>query len=105
MSQNVEIMRTRPTEPLGSLIGEAQWHSIGKALGLSAPELQIVRCLFNGKKEAATALELRISVHTVHTHIGRMYRKLGVSDRCQLLLQAVAVYLQDSRPSTAVTSG
>ena len=76
-----------------SIFTEAQWRSIGRDLHLSGRELQIVQCVFKGESEAAIGQELGMSVHTVHTHVRRLYGKLGVSDRCQLLLEICAAYI------------
>ncbi len=83
------------------LISETQWRSLGAALGFSNRELQIVRCLFDGMREPEVGRKLGISPHTVHTHLVRMYRKLGVSDRCQLLLRVFGNYLARCSPQAA----
>ena len=69
------------------------WSRIGEALGLSGRQLQIVQCIFDDHVEARIALELGISEHTVHTHVERLYRKLGVSSRCELLVSVFAEHL------------
>ena len=94
-------MPERRDENPALLISEAQWSTLGEALGFSNRELQIVRCLFDGKKEPVIGPELGISPHTVHTHLVRMYRKLGVSDRCQLLLRVFGTYLAQCSPQEA----
>ncbi len=76
-----------------SIFTEAQWRSTGRALHLSGRELQIVQCVFKGESEAAIGQELGMSVHTVHSHIKRLYGKLGVSNRCELLLVICAAYI------------
>ena len=77
----------------GPLVGEPEWQVVRKTLRLSDREFQIVRAAFDGLREPAIARELGISTHTVHTYVTRMYCKLGVSDRSQLLLQVFAVLL------------
>lgn len=69
-----------------SLMTDAQWASIAHALGLSRRELQTVQGILDGEKEMAIALELGISVHTVHTHVEHVYRKLGIGSRCALVI-------------------
>ncbi|MCG8405712.1 MAG: helix-turn-helix transcriptional regulator [Phycisphaerales bacterium] len=75
------------------LLTDTQWRSIGTLLGLSTREFQIVQCIFDDMKEAAIAHELSISAHTVHTHIERLYRKTGVSNRCSLLIRIFAEFI------------
>jgi len=66
---------------------ETQWHGLACRLKLSPRELQIVRGVFRDKKERAIAAEYGISAHTVHTHLERLYRKLGVSSRVSLIVR------------------
>jgi DNA-binding CsgD family transcriptional regulator len=42
--------------------------------------------------EDQIARELGISAHTVHTHFERVYRKLGVRSRCQLIVSLFRAY-------------
>jgi DNA-binding CsgD family transcriptional regulator len=46
--------------------------------------LEITKRVFDDLKENQIAAELKISPHTVHTHLGRIYRKVGVSGRAHL---------------------
>ncbi len=50
----------------------------------------MVQHLFNAESETMIATSLGISVHTVHSHFRRLYTKLGVHDRCELLLHIFA---------------
>jgi DNA-binding NarL/FixJ family response regulator len=63
------------------------WTQIGRSLGLSGRQLQIVRGTFDDKTELAIAADLRISPSTVHTHVERLHHKLAITDRAQLLLR------------------
>ncbi len=83
----------RPRTPGHSLLSIGQWRSIAAALELSSRELQIIQCLFDGKHEPAVAQALGISEHTVHTHVKRLHRKLGVHDRCELLIRVFSAYI------------
>ena len=55
------------------------------APGLTARELQVVRCAARGKTNKAIAIELRLSEHTVKNYLFRAFEKLGVSSRVELL--------------------
>jgi DNA-binding CsgD family transcriptional regulator len=82
-----------------TLLSDDQWRLMRLSLRLSARELQIVQCIFDGQIEAAIALRLGISAHTVHTYMRRLYRKLGVRDRCELLVRVFAAYLSLCAPA------
>lgn len=60
---------------------------LARRLSLSPREVEVARGVLLDEKEFAIALNLGISVHTVHTHLERMYRKLGVSSRLQLAVE------------------
>lgn len=62
------------------------WLQIGQRLVLSERELQIVQCIFDDRHENQIARELDISGHTVHTHLERLYHKLGVGSRVELVI-------------------
>jgi ATP/maltotriose-dependent transcriptional regulator MalT len=76
-----------------SILPYAAWETIAKSLRISNRELQIVQGVFDDRKEYAIAHELKISMHTVHTHLERLYRKLGVTSRLGLVLCIVSEYL------------
>jgi len=53
---------------------------------LSPRQDQIVALLFKGYGDKQIALELGLSLPTVRTHMTRLFGKIGVSDRCNLLI-------------------
>ena len=72
---------------------------IARQASLSPRELQIVRHILLDEKEQTIAARLDISVHTVHTHLKRIYGKLGVSSRVELILEIFRVYVAYVRQS------
>lgn len=72
---------------------ERQWCAIAESLRLSEREFQIVRCCFDDLKESAIARHLGISYHTVHTHLERLYKKLGVCSRPAMMVQVFSAYI------------
>lgn len=76
-----------------AILSEQQWQAIAEALKLSNRELQIVHCIFDDRTEAGIARQLGISSHTVHTHLERLYRKLGVACRCGAAVRVFAEHL------------
>ena len=84
------VGRREPASFAGSAIFSSEaWTQIGRSLGLSGRELQIVRGTFDDKTEFAMAADLHISPSTVHSHVERLHHKLGITDRAQLLLRVV----------------
>ena len=76
-----------------SIVPQDAWKVIANSLRISDRELQIIQGIFDDRKEFAIADELTMSVHTVHTHVERLYRKLGVSSRVALVLYILSEYL------------
>ena len=75
------------------LLPPDSWQAIFHALKLSYRELQIVQGVFDDQKELAIARDLRISPNTVHTHMERLYRKLEVTSRVELVVRIFTEYL------------
>ncbi|NED97321.1 AAA family ATPase [Phytoactinopolyspora alkaliphila] len=89
----------RAEEELGSGRSAAAVESSSRAdTGLlTEAEQRIVRLVATGRRNREIAAELYVSVRTVETHLGRVFRKLGVRSRAELAsLAAVA----KSPPST-----
>jgi DNA-binding NarL/FixJ family response regulator len=79
------------------LLSNEEWQSIGCQLLLSGRELDILRCAVNGEKESDIACQLGISAHTVHTHLHRLFLKLGVSSRLEAIMLIFRAYIARSR--------
>jgi DNA-binding CsgD family transcriptional regulator len=72
-----------------SLLTELTWLEIARTLGLTKRELQIVQGVFDNLPKAGIAKRLKISGHTVHTHLNRLFKKLTVTTRTELVLRIV----------------
>ena len=77
-----------------SVFPDDTWRALAVALNLSERELQIVQAVFDDDKESVIAADLGISSHTVHTHLERLYRKLGVSSRVSLVGRVFVEFLR-----------
>jgi DNA-binding CsgD family transcriptional regulator len=62
---------------------------VSTAATFSPRELQIAQLLAAGLRNKQIATRLRISEHTVKFHLRRMFEKLGVESRTELLLRIV----------------
>jgi DNA-binding CsgD family transcriptional regulator len=85
--------RTRWQAAGSRIFSEQEWAKIGRSLKLSGRELQLVRGMFDDNTDFAIAADLGISPHTVHTHCKRSYRKLGVTDRAELILRVMREFI------------
>ncbi|HLK32162.1 MAG TPA: LuxR C-terminal-related transcriptional regulator, partial [Terriglobales bacterium] len=62
-------------------------------------EQQIVECIAAGLSNRETGDRLRLSEHTIKNYLARIYHKLGVSSRAEVIFYA-CTYLQQSRPQS-----
>ena len=77
-----------------TFLSDHAWHAIVRSLGLSTREAEIARLLLaDDSREDTIAATLAISPHTVHTHLERLYRKLGVSSRTQVVARMFHQYV------------
>jgi DNA-binding NarL/FixJ family response regulator len=75
------------------MFSDSIWRLLAGSLELSQREFQILQAVFDDQKESAIAANLGISSHTVHTHLERLYRKLGVTSRVTLVSRVFVEYL------------
>ena len=86
------------------MFSEAGWAEIARALRLSRRELQIVRGVFDNRTEHAIAADAGMADGTVHTHLERLYRKLAVTTRVQLVLCVIETSLLPKPPPPCANS-
>ena len=75
------------------MFNQPVWAAITRSFNLSNRELQLVRGVFDDCTDFSIASALKISAHTVHTHFGRLYHKLRVANRAQLIVRVVDEFL------------
>jgi len=85
-------------------LNEATWTHLGSALELSPRQLEITRCVFDGMSECAIGRLLGVSTSTIHTHLDRLYKKLRIHGRSELVVALFVAYASRrvgvDRPST-----
>src|SRR5437764_5110515 len=77
----------------GDLIGDKGWRKVAGPLRLSVRERQIARGIMAGEKECCIAQGLGLSPHTVHSYMRRLFLKLDVHSRSQVVAIIFAAYL------------
>jgi DNA-binding CsgD family transcriptional regulator len=76
----LDVLLSRATA-MGLLPG---WREFGLEKGLTDRELDVLAGLIRGDSYKEIARRLSISLDTVKTHVGRVYRKSGIASRSQL---------------------
>jgi DNA-binding CsgD family transcriptional regulator len=81
---------------LKPVLSDEQWLRIARCLAVSERELQIVKRVFEDEPEKRIAGALKISPHTVHTHLMHLHWKLGVKSRVGLVLRVFREYVAEA---------
>lgn len=79
--------------PPSSHLSNDEWQRIADSLRLSARQLQIARCVFDGLDEPSIGHQLGVSSHTIHSHLNRLYTKIRVKNRCELIVRVFLAYI------------
>ena len=85
-----------------AILSDHAWSEIAKALGITKREIQIVQGVFDNKHEVDIAERFKISPHTVHMHLNRLFKKLTVTSRTELVLRTVEQLVALTLSETAV---
>lgn len=83
------------------IVTKLGWAEMGRKLGLSRRELDVLQGVFDCVTEGELAARLGISEHTVHTHFNRLFKKLGVRTRVELVLRVMAAVVAEEGTSAA----
>jgi DNA-binding CsgD family transcriptional regulator len=85
-----------------SLLTEHAWLEIAHTLSITKRELQIIQGVFDNLPKAGIAQRLRISEHTTHTHLNRLFKKINVTTRTELVLRIMEQMLALTLSETGV---
>ena len=72
-----------------AILSDHAWSEIAKALRITKRELQIIQGVFDNLTQAAIAHRLNMTEHTAHTHLNRLFAKLTVTTRTELVLRVM----------------
>lgn len=81
-----------------NFIAAMKWSAVVHSLSLSEKESAIAALLLRGYSQHQIAAEMRISVHTVHTHLERLYRKLDVHSGKAVIARLFQAYVETTQP-------
>jgi len=84
------------------LLSDHAWLEIARTLGITKREVQIVQGVFDNQHEVEIAKGFKISPHTVHMHLNRLFKKLTVTSRTELVLRIMQQLITLTLSETAV---
>ena len=87
------------SKQLFEIIPSIKRKSCGKDTSLTDREIEVAKLVCNGLSNKEIRKALNISEQAVKSHLSRIYKKTGVSDRLQLALYAInsSVFLMNQR--------
>ena len=93
MSQRTAAQKVGIAQARSGTVSEAEWASIVEALGLSAREAELVRQAMHDDSVGGMARALGLSPNTIHTYRDRLFRKLRVTNFCQVMVTVFRCYV------------
>ena len=84
-----------------ALLPSFAWEHLNTRLRLSPREAEIVQWLCADESEESIGYQLGISKHTVHSHLERLYKKLGATSRAQVVIRLFREYMTQLPPTEA----
>lgn len=80
------------------------WAKVVQSLALSPQQARIVEALLRGMRDKQIAHEIGLTTPTVRTYLGRIFRRVGVKDRVELILRVFSIaYALGSRGGCSQT--
>ncbi len=74
-----------------------QWEHIQKCYRFPERKMQILKLLFEGLENDKIAQKLKIRYNTVRAHLGNIYKRVGVQNKAQLVIQLFTIVQTYSR--------
>lgn len=85
---------------IGALHGpfsDEEWVEVFQSLHMSPQQSRIIVLLVGGLGDKQIAQQLGIAIPTLRTHIGRIFTRLGVADRAELVLRIFCEFRRGCR--------
>ncbi len=85
--------RVLPCSDRRGLFCEDAWAGIADKLALSPRQIEVARYVLADQSDEEIAEATGLSRGTVHTHVERLHKKLGIHSRVQLAMRVLTAYL------------
>ena len=85
------------THSADRIFSDAEWTQLAAGLAFSPRQAQVVHCILRALGDKQIAAELGISIPTVRFHLSAVFAKIGVQDRCELLIHIFSRFRADCR--------
>jgi DNA-binding NarL/FixJ family response regulator len=87
--ENLRIVRADIARPPAFTV--EQYRELVEPLGLPPQQARIVELILEGRKDKQIAREMGLSFSTVRTYLQRVFARLEVTDRVELVVRVFAV--------------
>jgi DNA-binding CsgD family transcriptional regulator len=96
--QDLPCWRPAPTRGSGrTALYDEEWQAIAQRLALSDIELRVVKGVLDDWDNEKIAEKNDITTNTVHSHLDRVYKRLGVGSRAGLVERVFREHLNTPR--------
>jgi DNA-binding NarL/FixJ family response regulator len=75
---------------VGSVFPAGAWAHAAAVLGVSAKDIEVLERILRGESEKEVAAQIGASRRAVHARLERLYRRLDVHSRTELIVAVVA---------------
>ena len=98
--KGVLVVNSHPSSPAGpadpvyalpSFLSPDAWHHIVASLQLSPQQARIVALILQGKQDKEIAAELHLNRYTIRTYLRRVFDRVELEDRMELVLRIFAI--------------
>jgi DNA-binding NarL/FixJ family response regulator len=80
----------------GSVFPARAWAHAAAVLGVSAKDVEVLQRILHGESEKEVAAQIGASRRAVHARFERLYRRLDVHSRAELIVAVVAALGRDN---------
>jgi len=94
LSQPCRRASKAPREPGSSVFSDEEWAELARRLPLSDAELLVAKGVFKEWTKERIARKAGMSAATVHSHLDRLYKTIGVHSRAGLVVRVVEEFLR-----------
>jgi DNA-binding NarL/FixJ family response regulator len=93
----IQRSRVEDTSLPDSPFSVSQWNELAAQLELTPQQAKIVDLILRGLKDKQIATVLKCSFSTVRSHLDRIFSRLDIADRVELILRVYTLHQKNKK--------